>query len=412
MGKRDDVACTEGKKLRVGVLSSHPIQYQVPWFRRLAEETDVKVFFAHRPNAAEQGQGFGRAFKWDLDLLSNYSHEFLRNVSRKPGTSHFSGCDTPDISTRIRERRYDAFIVNGWYLKCYWQAVAACRNNGIPVLVRGDSQLMTPRSKLKEWIKEIAYRQMLKRFNGFLAVGLRNAEYLRHYGVQDEKIFPAPHFIDNAWFATNVARNHGITRALKNNWQASDRDLVILFVGKFIAEKRATDLLRAVAALPEHIPCRLVFVGSGVEESKLRLLAAELGLVPAFPGFKNQSELPSYYAAADVVVLPSGSETWGLVINEAMACGSPAIVSDACGCAPDLIDEGKTGFTFPVGNVDALAKCLFKMAEMKHAGYDWRPALSRKMEKYSVTACTAGTLDAVRNVIAKTDKLPPSHVED
>lgn len=397
-------------KLRLGILSSHPIQYQVPWFRRLLEEADVEVFFAHRPNAEQQGEGFGRAFTWDLDLLSDYSHEFLKNVSREPGPSHFGGCNTPEILTRIRECRLDAFIVNGWYLKCYWQAVLACRKAGIPVLVRGDSQLMTPRSKLKEWIKEIAYRQMLKRFDGFLAVGQRNAEYLRHYAVPEDKIFPAPHFIDNAWFAEKAGKERQKGNLLRADWQANDQDLVVMFAGKLIPKKRPADVMSAVALLDSSLGCRVVYVGSGELEQDLRQQAFSQGNGVIFAGFKNQSELPAVYAAADVLVLPSeGGETWGLVVNEAMACGTPAIVSDACGCAPDLIDEGATGFTYPTGDIAALARRLSRMAEMKQAGHDWRPALSRKMEKYSVGTCTAGTLAAVRRVIAKAEKHPTSH---
>jgi glycosyltransferase involved in cell wall biosynthesis len=128
-------------------------------------------------------------------------------------------------------------------------------------------------------------------------------------------------------------------------------------------------------------------------------LPAPRSLPPAsFPGFKNQSELPAYYAAADVLVLPSESETWGLVVNEAMACGLPAIVSDAVGCAPDLIEEGKTGFTYPVGDVDALAGRLAALAEMKLAGHDFAPALAEKMRVYSVEAAVRGTVEAVQKL--------------
>ena len=141
--------------MRLGILTSHPIQYQAPWFRGLSKAVDLEVFFCHRQSAAEQGKaGFGVAFDWDVDLLSGYTHRFLTNVSRKPGVNHFFGCDTPEISEIIKGPRdnkttrqvsgewsvvsgprYDAFIVTGWNLKSYWQAVRACRRAGVPVLV-------------------------------------------------------------------------------------------------------------------------------------------------------------------------------------------------------------------------------------------------------------------------------------
>src|ERR1700737_1181631 len=164
--------------MRVGILASHPIQYQAPWCREVAKETDLHVFFAHRQSAAEQGKaGFGVPFDWDVDLLSGYAHTFLPNIARNPSVNRFSGCDTPQIagiisgklktenlksgngfsvseSQRVRSSPFDAFIVSGWNLKSYWQAVRACRRAGIPVLVRGDSQLQTPRSRIFESAKK------------------------------------------------------------------------------------------------------------------------------------------------------------------------------------------------------------------------------------------------------------------
>jgi glycosyltransferase involved in cell wall biosynthesis len=98
-------------------------------------------------------------------------------------------------------------------------------------------------------------------------------------------------------------------------------------------------------------------------------------------------------------VLPSdGGETWGLVVNEAMACGCPAIVSDACGCAPDLIDESKTGFTFPLGDTEALAERLAQMVVLKKAGHDFAPALAAKLKTYSLEVAVSGTLTAVKTL--------------
>src|SRR5207244_1651251 len=118
----------------------------------------------------------------------------LKNRSRRPGVNHFFGCDTPDIREVIREGKFDAFIVSGWHLKAYWQAVRASRCARVPVFVRGDSQLLTPRSLLKRLVKALAYKFVLRQFDGFLVVGKRNAEYLAHYGVPKEKMVFVPHF--------------------------------------------------------------------------------------------------------------------------------------------------------------------------------------------------------------------------
>jgi glycosyltransferase involved in cell wall biosynthesis len=142
-----------------------------------------------------------------------------------------------------------------------------------------------------------------------------------------------------------------------------------------------------------------VFVGSGIMEAELKTAAKELKVDAHFEGFKNQTELPLCYAASDVVVLPSDAgETWGLVVNEAMACGRPAIVSNAVGCAPDLIEEGQTGFTFPLGNVARLASRLVEISTMYHRNFDFAVPLAAKMRCYSLDTATDGTVRAVNSV--------------
>ena len=185
-----------------------------------------------------------------------------------------------------------------------------------------------------------------------------------------------------------------------------EKTLVVLFVGKFIAKKRPADIINALAILQQSTTYNqqavAVFVGSGELDHSLRDLAQHENVCVHFAGFKNQSELPACYAAADVLVLPSdGGETWGLVVNEAMACGLPAIVSDAVGCAPDLIDAGQTGFVFPMGDTAALAKRIEQLANLKAGGHDFKPALAAKLRIYSLQNAVAATLHVIRQLTAK-----------
>ena len=440
--------------MHLGILASHPIQYQAPWFRALAERVDLQVFFAHRQTPQGQADGgFGVAFDWDVDLLSGYKHRFLANVSRRPSTNHFSACDTPEIANIIRlpsapsassalrsplsalpsPQPFDAFIVSGWQLKCYWQAVRACRRAGVPVLVRGDSQLLTPRSSLKRLLKYFTYRLVLRYFDGFLVVGQRNREYLRHYDVPEKKLFFAPHFVDNEWFKKEAEKLKAEGSGIRRRWGIPEDAFCVLFCGKFIPKKRPQDLVAAAQLLSASSPLstlhsplslppklHLLFVGSGELGNDLRnschvVFDAEnsvvsspvvgspvvRGPVATFAGFLNQSEIPKAYVAADCLALPSASETWGLAVNEAMACGLPAVVSDAVGCAPDLIEEGKTGFTYPVGDTSQLSQRFAGILAMKQNGYDFGPALEAKLLTYSLGAAVGGTLRAVEVLIAR-----------
>ena len=131
---------------RLAIVTSHPIQYQAPWFRALAQVTDLDVFFCHRQDAAGQAEaGFGVAFDWDVPLLDGYRYHWLTNRSRRPDVSSLFGCDTPEIAGVIRDGGFDACLVCGWYLKSYLQAIQGCWRCGVPVLLRGDSQLGTVR---------------------------------------------------------------------------------------------------------------------------------------------------------------------------------------------------------------------------------------------------------------------------
>ena len=388
--------------MRLGILASHPIQYHAPWFRGLAAEADVEVFFAHRPTAVEQGEGFGEAFAWDVDLLNGYHHRFLRNVAAAPSLSRFAGCDTPDVHVAIGAGRFDAFIVTGWHLKTFWQAVRACRKAHVPVLVRGDSQLQTPRPLATRLAKAVTHRWLVCQFDGFLVVGARNREYLLHYGAPPDRLFSAPHSVDTAWFASHAAAHRGNRDTLRLNWGIDAQTLAALFVGKLIPKKRPRDLLRALAKPGGAGRLVAVFVGSGELEPMLRSEAKALQVPAYFEGFKNQTALPEYYVAADVLVLPSdGGETWGLVVNEGMASGLPAVVSDAVGCAPDMIEEGGTGFTFPVGDAEALADRLARIRRLRQDGWDFTTALATKTLHYSVAAAVNGTLTAVEALSAR-----------
>jgi len=385
--------------MRLGILASHPIQYQAPWFRGLAHLADVTVFFAHRQTAQQQADaGFGVPFEWDVDLLSGYTHHFLKNVSRSPSVNDFRGCDTPEIGDIIVREKFDAFIVNGWYLKSFLQAARACRRVGTPVFIRGDSQLGMSQSWLKRLLKEVTHRALLRQFDGFLYVGRRNADYLRHYGAAEERMFFVPHCIDNDWFAERAAAASFQQDQRRVLWGATEETLVALFVGKLAEKKRPFDLIRAVAQPGiQHEKMIVVFVGSGELEEGLRAEARKLGISACFAGFKNQSELPLFYASADVLVLPSDrNETWGLVVNEAMASGMPAIVSEAVGCGPDLIEEDVTGHTFPTADSLALAERLTKLHREKRKGHDFKPALKKKMADYSLAAAVQGTISAIR----------------
>lgn len=381
--------------LRIGFLVSHPIQYYTPIFRELAKRCDLTVYFAHRQTPEQQSAaGFGTAFEWDIDLLSGYHSRFLTNVARRKSTDTFRGCDTPGIADEIAAGKFDAFVVPGWALLSYWQAVWACRRARVPVLARGDSHLKDRRKALLRLAKEMIFPGLLRRFDGFLYVGQWNREYLRHYGVPAERLFFSPHCVDNAAFAagSQAERQRGVGD------KAGRRRL--LFVGKLMENKHPLDLVRAAAQLRGRgVAVEVAFAGSGLLAESLEQAARAAGLPAIFHGFVNQSRMPAIYSSADIVVLPSEAESWGLVVNEAMACGVPAVVSDSVGCGPDLVAPGATGATFPCGDVPALAAAI--EAVLGIDARTCRESLAARMNVYSPARSAEGIIEGANSLQAR-----------
>jgi glycosyltransferase involved in cell wall biosynthesis len=354
--------------MRLAIVSSHPIQYHAPLFRALTGLVDLHVYFAHRATGDDQARaGFDVGFDWDTDLTVGYRHSFLRNVSRRPGIIHFDDCDTPDVSNALATDQPDVVLVFGWHFKSFLQAASAARALDIPVMVRTDSHLDAPRPVARRVMKSIIYPLFLRRFDVFLPTGTRAAAYLRHYGVPLSRIHIVPCCIDVDAFRSGARQARDRREQIRAELGVGDNELVLLFVGKLIDLKRVGDLLDAAGALVRAgRAVRVVLVGTGPLETRLQQQASDLLIPATFAGFINQSLLPKFYVAADLLVLPSESESWGLVVNEAFACGLPAIVSDRVGCAPDMICHNLTGRVIPVGGCGGLATAIQEFGAKAH----------------------------------------------
>jgi len=383
--------------IRLAAFLSHPVQYYSPWFAELASHVDLKVYYALGNRSVDQAEaGFGVEFDWDIDLLAGYKAEFLNNVANPPQLAGFSGCDVPEVRALLSAESPDAILIFGWHKKFYWQVLVAAFFLRIPVFVRVDSQLESPRSTLKRFAKYLPYRMVLPIIAHYLSPGERAEKYLGHYGVPPSRIHRVPHMIDVSRFAEGslnvdqVRAEHG----------ALDDQVVLLFVGKLIEKKHPKTLIKALRELPPSVRSRFViwYVGSGALNNGIENESESGDVEIRLLGFRNQSELPSIYAAADCLILPSdGGETWGLVVNEAMACGTPAIVSSEVGAGPDLIESGKTGWVFPFGDVASLAELLKGLT--RESLSSMAPALKRKTDTFSYQTGSVAFLGAVREVL-------------
>lgn len=304
--------------------------------------------------------------------------------------------DAPDLKSYFKSERYDAVLVFGWSKVLFWQAIWWAKKYSIPLIQRGESNLNHAQSWFVKAAKMVLFPILFKQFKAFLAIGSLNADLYRHFGVPEEAIFNAPYCVDNDFFSERASAQTENTRQMRRELGISFDDTVFLFSAKFIDRKRPMDLINAAAMCRTGGESHVILVGDGalLETCRDKIAANKLTNVHLV-GFKNQSELPTLYAAADVLVLPSEYETWGLVVNEAMACGLPCIVSDACGAAADMILEGKTGFTYPMGDVQRLAELMMFMADNKEQRREMGRCAAIHVKNFSV----ASTVSALENTL-------------
>jgi glycosyltransferase involved in cell wall biosynthesis len=345
---------------RLAIVSTHPIQYYAPIFQLLAQSSRVqsRVFFTFSQTAAGPvaDQGFGRTIVWDLPLLEGYDHEFVPNMARKPGTDHFWGLRTPQLTRSIDKWGATALLVFGWNSASHLQALLHFKDR-MPVFFRGDSTLLDRGSAWRRAARRAFLTWVYRHIDVAIAVGENNRDYFRWCGVPEGRITFAPHAIDTKRFADS----EGIAGLQAAHWRTELRipaaARVILFAGKLIPKKAPALLLEAF--IRSNVSAHLVFVGSGALESELRRRAEGRDTVHFLP-FQNQQLMPAVYRLGDVFVLPScgPGETWGLALNEAMASGRPVIASNKVGGARDLVTAGTTGWVFDSGDADALASTL------------------------------------------------------
>jgi glycosyltransferase involved in cell wall biosynthesis len=248
----------------------------------------------------------------------------------------------------------DLVIMPGYHRAEYWAMLIVC------ILLRRKRAVFCDSTVLDR--PRAAWRELAKRWffgwcNGFFCYGVRSKEYLMSYGVSESKI---------AFRCQAAALPHGygadkVLSHYQSNWHGRADVPRFIYVGRLSIEKGLDDLFAAFCLLYKRFPgARLDLVGAGPLGDKLKRRVSNLKMTHAisFLGSKSLEEIAALYQSCTALVLPSHSEPWGLVVNEALSYGCPVVVSSACGCVPDLVREGLTGFAFEVGNIDDLQRAL------------------------------------------------------
>jgi len=339
------------------------VQYLAPILQRMAKRTDLDIEVAYCSlQGAEAGMDpeFGIDVAWDIPLLDGYPWVRIPNRSWRAGLARFWGLLNPGLWSLVREGKFDAVILlTGYRYASFWIALAAAKFRGLAVLFGTDASELRARdgkgwkSAAKRWLWPAVFRLA----DVVIVPSTRGAQLMRSLGLPADRIVLTPYVVDNDWWSERAAAVDRV--AIRRDWEVPEDAPIVLFCAKLQSWKRPLDLLRAFAA--SAVPgAHLIFAGDGPLREEIKSEANALGLSGQvhFVGFANQTQLPGIYRAADLMVLPSEYEPFGVVVNEAMLCGCPAAVSDRVGAGDDLISSGKNGFVFPFGNIESLAAIL------------------------------------------------------
>jgi glycosyltransferase involved in cell wall biosynthesis len=387
---------TTSGKVRLAYVVSHPIQYQAPLLRRIAQEPDIDMTVLFGSDFSVRGykdEGFGVEVEWDTPLLEGYRYEFLPRLRDTGGVSPLSPISR-GIYKRLRTAdgspAFDALWVHGYASINALQAILAANALGIPVLLRAESWLADrSRSPLKLLAKSLFFSDLRPLIAATLPIGTANARYWRHYLGHAMPQFLMPYAVDNAFFARRAQEAAAGEEQLRSELGIEPGHPVILFASKLQQRKHCDHLVEAYAALlRDHDSSGykpyLVIVGDGEERANLEARCRDLGLTNVrFAGFQNQSVLPRYLHLADVFVLPSRHEPWGLIVNEAMAAGCPVLVSSDVGSGPDLVTNGVEGYSYPVGDILALTSALSRVLASPETASAMGEAAQRRIAGWS-----------------------------
>ncbi|WP_430934767.1 glycosyltransferase family 4 protein [Saccharicrinis sp. 156] len=352
---------------KLAIISTHPIQYNAPWFAMLSKKNGIKlkVFYTWSQKGQDNyDPDFNQKIDWDIPLLEGYPYTFVNNTAKTPGGHRFNGIVCPSLIKEIREWGATHVLVFGWNYKAHFKAMRYFKGK-IPVLFRGDSTLLDYEirsikslvSSIKNNCHPTAIFSNLKSYGkyklrkAFLSyiyrhidtafyVGQNNKAYFLEHGLKENQLVFVPHAIDNnRFFDSEEKQYEAKARRWRTELGIKEDDVVLLYAGKFESKKNPLfllDIFKELSSDNKHL--KLIFLGSGPLESQLKANAKSNSNIFFLP-FQNQSTMPVVYRLSNIFCLPSQGpgETWGLAVNEALACGRPVIASDKVGCAIDLI---------------------------------------------------------------------------
>ena len=367
------------------IFDSHPVQYKAPVYRRLQQlrPGSFKVIYASDASVrGHRDREFGREIAWDTPLLEGYDFEVLGNERGAPFQG-FRSLTGRGVFQLLRRERPAAAIISQFIYAFDFATYLGCRRLHIPIWIRQETQDEAfSRSPVKNWVRSFLYRLAYAGVDHAFYFGELNREHLLRHGLSPARLSRAP-FATPEPGGLDLAARQKQRELTRLRFGIKPEDTLLLFSGKLIEKKNPGLILAALEMLPavERSRYQVIFVGSGPLEAELKAQAAKFPGRVHFPGFVNQSEIFSYYNAADILLLPSqrAGETWGLVVNEALQAGCGVIITRAVGCHREFSGWERVR-VIETGNAAACAEAIRELARYPRS-FDW---CAEAMKNYSV----------------------------
>ncbi len=366
---------------KLAIITTHPIQYQIPLFKILKKfGIEAYVFFASRHGMSLKNKDpeFLKKIKWNNEKysLSGYRSFFSKNQKRNIDDFKLS---FDEIENKLKKEKFEHILILGWnnlhYLKSFYYALKL----NIKIILRVETNLKSQVNIFKKIIKFIFLRFLFKNITYFLSIGKLNRQFYLSHNIHQKKIFPAPYFVDNKFFSLKITKNN-----IKKKFRLEDKK-IILFVGKLIDRKNPIEFLKLAKQYQTKTNYHFIIIGDGYLKKDCKNFIKKNRLENvSLKGFVNQRELRKYYKMSELMIVTSLYETWGLVINEAFCFQVPVICTSKCGAAKDLIINGKTGYTYKSGNLNQLKNRLKFILNDKKLRKKMSLNIKNHIKKYSI----------------------------
>lgn len=365
--------------------------YRIPVFNALARRDGVDlhvIFLAETDEIVRRW----RVYKNEIE----FSYRVLPSWRWRAGRSNF--LVNRGLWRALKHASPQVIICGGYNYAASWEALLWARRHEVEFILWSESNRQDVRAG-RTWVESLK-KYFVKRCDGFVVPGKTSFEYLSFLGSPAERIFTAPNAVDNVLFATEAEKVRAGAQEFRERLKLPSR--FILFVGRLVPEKGIFDLLEAYAKLESGLRSEvgLVFAGDGVAREEVAQHGKRInpGLV-CFPGFAQREDLAGLYALAETLVLPTHSDPWGLVVNEAMACGLPIIVSDIAGCAADLVEDGWNGYVVPARDAGRLSVAIDAVLRQPELRQQMSAHSLERIRSYSPEACSAGLAAAANSTV-------------